>query len=110
MKQLMAEEEIVIIYGVKEKNSKTGSTIGHYFVGMKKEESCIFLMDKRVNMLFLPKQESMVTLFKEVILVWGQIIKLNLKTEFKIIKMEDKLILEAIHGAVWQKKLVKFTL
>lgn len=36
MKQLMAEEEIVIIYGVKEKNSITGSTIGHYFVGVKK--------------------------------------------------------------------------
>ncbi|RLJ31405.1 hypothetical protein CLU97_0823 [Chryseobacterium sp. 7] len=36
MKQLMAEEDIVVIYGIKEKNSITGSTKGHFFVGMKK--------------------------------------------------------------------------
>ncbi|WP_429935760.1 hypothetical protein [Chryseobacterium sp. MIQD13] len=36
MKQLMEEGEIVVVYGIKEKNNITGSTIGHYFVGMKK--------------------------------------------------------------------------
>jgi len=38
MEQLMAEEDIVVVYGIKEKNSITGSTKGHYFVGMKKDK------------------------------------------------------------------------
>lgn len=37
MKQLMLEDEIVVVYAIKEKNNTTGSTVGHYFVGFKKE-------------------------------------------------------------------------
>ncbi|QYS90001.1 hypothetical protein [Flavobacterium davisii] len=36
MKELMKEGEMTVIYGVKEKNKITGSTVGHYFEGMKK--------------------------------------------------------------------------
>lgn len=36
IKELIGENDIVIVYGIKEKNNITGSTIGHYFVGMKK--------------------------------------------------------------------------
>lgn len=37
MKQLMLEDEIVVVYAIKEKNNTTGSMVGHYFVGFKKE-------------------------------------------------------------------------
>jgi len=41
MKELMAEGEIVVVYGIKDKVRIKGtfedSTIGHYFVGMKKD-------------------------------------------------------------------------
>ena len=36
IKELIGENDIVIVYGIKEKSNITGSTIGHYFVGMKK--------------------------------------------------------------------------
>jgi hypothetical protein len=44
MKELIKDGDIVIVYGIKHKNKITGSTEGHYFVGMK-DKSKFHLID-----------------------------------------------------------------
>lgn len=44
MKELIKDGDIVVVYGIKHKNKITGSTEGHYFVGMK-DKSKFHLID-----------------------------------------------------------------